>query len=233
MSTGSSALRPNLALARGPETRGRVMAPPLIQFSPASLRRAADVAMHVVHNSDHNYDEKTGVSIIDGDCADMLAKEFLSDLRADAPVFLGETATRVADEWMAQVVYPGASYDILIAEYGEGSYDDALTALAADPPTKAGLQYVQIVLPGAMAIWDGKPAQAPRATAIENVFARVNEQIAEHFVPLRAKVELMARILGAMATPDEGRAEGERIEDVLYEYGLPRPESEPRARARP
>ncbi len=239
MNTGLLAPKPNLAPARDPETKSSAVTTPRIQFSPASLRHAADTAFHVVRNSNHDYDEANEEEIIDGDCADLLAAEFLRDMRADAPAFLMTIATSVAEEWMERVVYQDASrHDLmeLFGHYQDGFNYDVELKMLAEGNVEATRERVRKTLPGALTIWDGKLAQTKHATELANTLARVNEQIAEQIVPLRAKIELMARIFGSMSMhPDEcgGKSEDELIADVLHEYGLERPEAEPRARARP
>ncbi len=225
------------------------------QFSPDSLRRAAATALWAVRNSDPDHEEGVG-----GNCVEALTAEFLRDMRADAPAYLENIAGGAAKSWMTRVAGQNISRDELMDRFDAylPTYEtelrllSELRSLTCTTPVSTRI-LLQAVLPGAFAIWDGKPPRTAPASHPDAPLARILEQVAEDVVPLRDKAELMARIFDAMHLSRKGcgrtarfptgyvlsaaRAAHEdmehRVTTVLHEYGLPRTAAEPRTRARP
>jgi len=211
-----------------------------VQFSPDSLRSAGAAVLHIVVSHEDALDDGSGEDIVNEEGAEILAAELLRDLRADAPVFLYNTALRVADEWAASWVCRRESAADLMSRFEQGvpSYTRQLAkacewyrCAARDVPQVA----VRWMMPAVLSLWDGQPPQMPQDTALANMLARVDEQTPAIVAPLRAKADLLARLFETVRPlPGVAHAsEEERIDAVLHEYGLPRPEAEPRARARP
>jgi len=199
-----------------------------VQFSPDSLHGAARMVARL-HDELEVHDCVDGAACPDHCDAEaykpLLLAELLRDLRPDAPVFVADVACEIVNCWVEdRMIEEGAG----VAEYLEPANDAVARLRLVD--ANLGDTDTRRTLTG---IWDARLPHTDQADPWEAVRARVNEQLDADLPSLLAKAELLAKLFALRAEPREPVPLGDLYAVLHDEYGLARPETEPRARARP